>query len=110
MEKRVTFPSSWLPWALLVPQMAVIVVFFFWPAGQAILQSMQQQDAFGTSVDFVGMDNFKQLFEDPAYIASFKTTAIFSALVAGIGIAISLALAVFADRIVHGGVFYKTML
>ena len=110
MEKRVTFPSSWLPWALLLPQMAVIVVFFFWPAGQAILQSLQQQDAFGTSVDFVGLDNFKQLFEDPAYIASFKTTAIFSALVAGIGIAISLALAVFADRIVHGGVFYKTML
>ncbi|MEJ8820767.1 sn-glycerol-3-phosphate ABC transporter permease UgpA [Variovorax humicola] len=110
MEKRVTFRSGWLPWALLLPQMAVIVVFFFWPAGQAVLQSMQQQDAFGTSVDFVGMDNFKQLFEDPAYIASFKTTAIFSALVAGIGIAISLALAVFADRIVHGGVFYKTML
>ncbi|WP_218510475.1 sn-glycerol-3-phosphate ABC transporter permease UgpA [Variovorax sp. dw_308] len=110
MEKRVTFRSSWLPWALLVPQMAVIIVFFFWPAGQAILQSMQQQDAFGTSVDFVGLDNFRQLFEDPAYIASFKTTAIFSALVAGIGIGISLLLAVFADRILHGGMFYKTML
>ncbi|MEJ8854310.1 sn-glycerol-3-phosphate ABC transporter permease UgpA [Variovorax robiniae] len=110
MEKRVTFRSGWLPWALLVPQMAVIVVFFFWPAGQAILQSMQQQDAFGTSVDFVGLDNFKQLMEDPAYIASFKTTAIFSALVAGIGISFSLFLAVFADRILHGGMFYKTML
>ncbi|WP_213953212.1 sn-glycerol-3-phosphate ABC transporter permease UgpA [Variovorax sp. dw_954] len=110
MEKRVFFRSGWLPWALLAPQMLVILVFFFWPAGQAILQSMQQQDAFGTSVEFVGTENFKQLFEDPAYIESFKTTALFSSLVAGIGISLSLVLAVFADRIVRGGMFYKTML
>ena len=110
MEKRVFFRSGWLPWLLLAPQMAVILVFFFWPAGQAILQSLQQQDAFGTSVEFVGLQNFKELFHDPAYAESFKTTAVFSVLVAGIGISLSLALAVFADRIVRGGMFYKTML
>jgi sn-glycerol 3-phosphate transport system permease protein len=110
MEKRVFFRSSWLPWLLLLPQMAVILVFFFWPAAQAILQSLQQQDAFGTSVEFVGLANFQQLLEDPSYIESFKTTAFFSVMVAGIGIALSLVLAVFADRIVRGGVFYKTML
>ncbi|RZL67833.1 MAG: sn-glycerol-3-phosphate ABC transporter permease UgpA, partial [Variovorax sp.] len=110
MEKRVVFKSAWLPWLLIVPQMAVILVFFFWPAAQAILQSLQQQDAFGTSVDFVGMDNFKQLIEDPSYLESFKTTAFFSVLVAVIGISLSLMLAVFADRIVRGGMFYKTML
>ena len=110
MEKRVFFRSSWLPWLLLLPQMAVILVFFFWPAAQAILQSLQQQDAFGTSVEFVGPANFQQLLEDPSYIESFKTTAFFSVMVAGIGIALSLVLAVFADRIVRGGVFYKTML
>ncbi|MBB3641011.1 MULTISPECIES: sn-glycerol-3-phosphate ABC transporter permease UgpA [Variovorax] len=110
MEKRVFFRSGWLPWLLLAPQMAVIFVFFFWPAGQALLQSLQQQDAFGTSVDFVGLQNFKDLFEDPAYAESFKTTAIFSVLVASIGLTLSLTLAVFADRIVRGGMFYKTML
>ncbi len=110
MEKRVFFRSGWLPWLLLTPQMAVILVFFFWPAGQALLQSLQQQDAFGTSVEFVGFDNFRQLFSDPAYGESFKTTALFSVLVAGIGISLSLMLAVFADRITRGGMFYKTML
>jgi len=110
MEKRVVFRSSWLPWLLILPQMAVIMIFFFWPAGQAILQSLQQQDAFGTSIVFVGLDNFRQLIDDPSYIASFKTTAFFSVLVASIGICLALLLAVFADRIVRGGVFYKTLL
>ena len=110
MEKRVVFRSSWLPWLLLLPQMAVILVFFFWPAAQAILQSLQQQDAIGTSDEFVGMPNFQQLFDDPSYVESFKTTAFFSVMVAGIGISLSLLLAVFADRITRGGMFYKTML
>ena len=110
MEKRVLFRSSWLPWLLIAPQMAVILVFFFWPASQALMQSMQTEDAFGTSTVWVGLDNFKALFEDPAYIESFKITALFSVLVAGCGIAISLVLAVFADRILRGGLFYKTFL
>ena len=110
MEKRVVFRSSWLPWALMAPQARVIAVFVFWPAAQAVLQSMQQQDAFGTSIEFVGSANFRQLFADPSYLESFKTTALFSVLVAGIGISLSLLLAVFADRIVRGATFYKTML
>ena len=110
MEKRVVFRSSWLPWLLLAPQMAVILVFFFWPAAQALLQSLQQQDPFGMSIEFVGLDNFRQLLRDPSYVESFKTTALFSVLVAGLGISLSLLLAVFADRIGRGGTFYKTML
>lgn len=110
MEKRVVFRSSSLPWLLLAPQMAVILVFFFWPAAQAILQSLQQQDPFGTSIEFVGLANFRQLFADPSYVESFKTTALFSVLVAGIGIGLSLLLAVFADRITRGAMFYKTLL
>ena len=93
-----------------MPQLIVISVFFFWPAGQALLQSFQVQDAFGLSTQWVGMENFKNLFNDPSYLASFKTTAVFSILVAGLGIGISLALAVFADRIIKGALFYKTML
>jgi len=95
---------------LIVPQMTVILVFFFWPAGQAVFQSLQQQDPFGTSIEFVGFDNFRQLMADPSYVDSFKTTALFSVLVATIGISLALMLAVFADRIARGGMFYKTLL
>ncbi len=110
MEKRVFFRSGWLPWLLMAPQMAVILVFFFWPAGQAIFQSLQQQDPFGTSIEYVGLQNFRQIFDDPSYIESVKTTALFSVLVAGLGLTISLLLAVFAERIVRGATFYRTML
>ena len=110
MEKRVVFRSSWLPWALLAPQLIVIAVFFFWPAGQAVVQSVQQTNAFGTSVAWVGLENFRNLWNDPTYLASFYTTALFSVLVAGLGISISLVLAVFADRIVKGALAYKTLL
>jgi sn-glycerol 3-phosphate transport system permease protein len=110
MEKRVRFRSSSLPWLLLAPQLAVILIFFFWPAGQALLQSLQQQDAFGTSVEWVGLDNFRRLFADESYLASFKITAVFSALVAVFGLALSLTLAVFADRVVRGSGLYRTLL
>jgi len=110
MEKRVLFKSAWLPWVLLAPQLIVISVFFFWPAGQAMVQSFQLQDTFGLSTEWVGMDNFKTLFADSAYLESFKTTAFFSVMVAVLGIGISLVLAVFADRIVRGAMFYKTFL
>lgn len=109
-EKRVVFRSRWLPWALLAPQVLVIVVFFFWPAGQALLQSFQQTDAFGISTEWVGLQNFRNLLADDTYLASFKTTALFSVLVAGLGIGISLVLAVFADRVVKATLIYRTLL
>jgi sn-glycerol 3-phosphate transport system permease protein len=109
MEKRVRFRSTWLPWALLAPQLAVIGIFFFWPAAQALLQSVQIQDAFGATREFVGLENFRRLFADETYIDSFKTTAVFSVLVAGFGISIALILAVFADRVIRGA-GYKTLL
>ena len=110
MEKRVRFTSAWLPWVLLTPQVIIIAVFFFWPAAQAVLQSMQLQDSFGLSTEWVGLDNFKTLFADSAYLESFKTTAVFSILVAVLGITLSLMLAVFADRVLRGALLYRTML
>ena len=109
-EKRVRFKSWWLPWVLIAPQMAVILVFFFWPAGQAVYQSVLQSDAFGISTQFVGWENFQRLFADDSYIESFKTTAMFSVLVAVVGMSVSLLLAVMADRVVKGSGFYRTLL
>jgi sn-glycerol 3-phosphate transport system permease protein len=110
VEKRVLFKSSWLPWVLIAPQMAVILIFFFWPAGQALYQSVLQQDAFGSSSEFVGLENFDRLFRDPSYLESFQTTALFSVLVAVFGLTIALLLAVMANRVVRGAGVYKTLL
>ena len=110
VEKRVRFRSRWLPWALVAPQLVIVLVFFFWPAAQALYYSVQQQDAFGTSVVFVGLDNFRALWRDESYLASFRVTAVFSLLVAGLGLSISLLLATMADRVIKGSGLYRTLL
>ena len=110
MEKKVRFKSGWLPWVLLAPQLAVVLIFFFWPAGQALYQSVLQEDVFGMSREFVGMQNFSRLFNDPLYLESFQTTAVFSALVAVSGLTLALLLAVMADRVWRAASVYKTLL
>jgi sn-glycerol 3-phosphate transport system permease protein len=110
MEKRVVFHSPWLPYALVAPQLIITLVFFFWPASQAIYQSLLIQDAFASRTQFVWFDNFATLFHDPHYLASFRVTAVFSVLVTVIGLALALLLAVFADRVVRGASVYKMLL
>ena len=109
-DRRVVFRSAWLPYALVAPQVAITLVFFFWPAAQAVWYSFQLQDAFGLKTQFVGLQNFETLFNDPNYLESFKVTAVFSALVAFFGLSISLLLAVMADRVLRGAMAYKTLL
>ena len=110
MEKRVVFRSRWLPYALVAPQLAITIAFFFWPASQALYQSLLLQDPVGTSVQFVGFDNFRTLFRDEGYLASFRVTVVFSVLVAGIGLSLSLLLAVMADHVVRGALVFRTLL
>lgn len=110
MEKRVVFKNRWLPYLLVLPQLAITLIFFFLPAGQAIYQSVLMQDPFGLSTEFVGLHNFQTLLEDPNYIYSFKITMVFSAIVAFLGLAVSLLLAVCADRVIRGASAYKTFL
>ena len=110
MDRRVFFKGWLLPAALLLPQLAVTVVFFFWPAAQAVVQSVQGGDAFGLSTRFVGWDNFAALFADPNYIFSFGVTAVFSVAVALLALTPGLLFAVMADRVVRGATLYKTVL
>jgi sn-glycerol 3-phosphate transport system permease protein len=110
MERRVVFPGWLFPALLLAPQLAVTFVFFFWPAGQAILQSSQRSDAFGLSTRFVGLENFAVVLADPFYLASVEVTLIFSLAVAFLALAAGLLLAVMADRVVRGAAFYKAVL
>lgn len=110
MHKKVTFGGFGFPLLLLLPQLAITLVFFIWPAAQALYQSVLRQDAFGLRTTFVGLDNFARLLADPSYLTSFKVTMVFSASVTLAGLAIALLLAAMADRVIKGATGYKTLL
>ena len=110
MLKRVHFPTSVLPYLLVAPQIIVTLIFFIWPASQALYQSMLIEDAFGLSTEFVWFENFQILAEDKQYFQTFWRTIIFSACVAFISMSVALFLAGFAERVVRGAMTYRTML
>lgn len=110
MLKRVHFPSSPLPYLLVAPQIAITLIFFIWPASQAMYQSFLVEDAFGLSHEFVWFENFELLLDDALYLDSFGRTIFFSAAVALLSMALALLLAGFADRVVRGAMTYRTLL
>ena len=110
MEKRVTFRGWWLPLLLIAPQVVISAVFFFYPAGQAIWQSLFIPDPFGLSSQYVGLGNFEFLLGDKFYRAAFGTTALFSILVTLCSMIPALFLAVIADRLIKGSGVYRTLL
>ena len=110
MEKRVVLKNKVLPYFLVAPQIIITLVFFIWPAIMALYQSVLQEDAFGLSTVFVGLDNFKYIFSDSIYLNSIKVTMIFSFSVAAIAMSIALLLAVMADRAIRGATTYKTLI
>ena len=110
MEKRVVFKNRWLPYLLVTPQIVITLVFFIWPAGQALKQSVFIEDAFGLSTEFVWFDNFIELFSDPHYLNSLKTTFIFSAATSFLALSTALLFAVMADRVIKGAALYKAAL
>jgi sn-glycerol 3-phosphate transport system permease protein len=110
MRKRVIFRGKGLPYLLLAPQIAVTLVFFFWPAGQALYQSVLRQDPFGLRAEFVGLENFAEVLADPSYLGAVGNTAVFSLSVAGLALGSALFLAVQADKALRGAGLYKTLL
>lgn len=110
MEKRVIFKNKVLPYFLVAPQIIITLVFFIWPALMAIYQSVQQEDPFGLSTEFVGLENFRYIFTDPIYLNSIKVTMVFSLSVAAISMSTALVLAVMADRVIRGATIYKTLI
>jgi sn-glycerol 3-phosphate transport system permease protein len=110
MEKRVVFRNRVLPYLLVAPQIAITLVFFIWPASQALVQSFLLEDAFGTSSTFVWFDNFIEIFTSEEYLSSFRVTLVFSFAVAGIALGTAMLLAVMADRALRGATAYKTLI
>ena len=110
MRRRAIFDNTVLPYLLLAPQVAVTVVFFFWPAGQAIYQSLFLQDAFGLRQQFVWFDNFRVLLTDPLYLGTAVRTIVFTVAVTALSMSSDLLLAVMADRRIRAATAYKTFL
>src|SRR6187399_3263709 len=110
MEKRAIFSNRLLPYALLVPQIIITVVFFYWPASQAVWQSFLLQDAFGLSTKFIWMENYRELFADMSYYRTITTTLVFSGLVAVLSLSCALLLATQADKQLRGAGVYRTLM
>jgi sn-glycerol 3-phosphate transport system permease protein len=108
-EKSVVFKGRVLPWALLAPQLAVLAVFFFWPAGEGIVQAFFLSDPFLASMIFVGFDNFLDLFRSPEYWDSVWVTLVFSGATTVLAMGVALALAVAADRVVHSSLVLRSL-
>jgi sn-glycerol 3-phosphate transport system permease protein len=110
MHKQAVFQSWWLPCVLVTPQLAVVLIFFYWPAAQAVLQSFLVQDAFGLSTSFVWFDNYKELLSQPDYFAAIVRTFVFSFAIALSSLSLALLLAVMADKPLRGVTLYRTLL
>jgi len=108
--QKVGFKGIAFPYLLIAPQILITLVFFYWPASQAVWQSFLIQDAFGTRTEFVWFENYETLFSDPLYFNAFVVTAVFSTSVAALSLGFALLLAVMADRQIHGARAYKTFL
>lgn len=110
MQKQAIFQSKLLPYALVAPQLAIVLIFFYWPAAQAVIQSFLLQDAFGLSTSFVWFENYVELFGDPAYFETIVRTFFFSFAIAASSLSVALLLAVMADKPLRGGAVYRTLL
>ncbi|MGO4706266.1 sn-glycerol-3-phosphate ABC transporter permease UgpA [Microvirga sp. 2MCAF38] len=110
MEKRAHFSSKIVPYMLLFPQLAITLIFFYWPASQAIWQSFLLEDAFGLSSEFVGFENYRLLFAQPEYYKAMTTTLVFSLAVGILSLACAILLATQADKKLRGGEAFKTLL
>src|SRR3954452_25464240 len=110
MEKSVVFNNKLLPYLLLIPQLIITFVFFYWPASQAVRQSFLREDAFGLNSEFVGIENYHSLFADPGYYKSMLTTLLFSSLVPASSLSIALLSVTQADKNLKAAGTYKPLM
>jgi sn-glycerol 3-phosphate transport system permease protein len=108
--KRTIFPNKLLPYALLAPQLAVTLIFFIWPAAQAVKSSFEREDPFGFRTTFIWFENYSRLFADPGYVNSLTKTAVFAVSVTLLSMTLSLILALAVSRVLRSNRVYTTLL
>ncbi len=107
MEKRVTFSNTWLAAALILPQMLLVFVFFYWPTGEALYWAFTLERPFGGGNDWVGLYNFASVFGDPKYWSSVRVSMLFAVASTALSLGIAVLLALFVDRQLPGYQAYK---
>ena len=110
MEKSAVFNGKLLPYLLLLPQLAITLIFFYWPATQAVWQSFLREDAFGLNSEFVGLENYQALFAQPEYYTAIATTLLFSSLVTVLSLGVALLFATQADKNIKAAPVFKTLM
>src|SRR3954466_6054931 len=108
MQKQAIFQSRLLPYALVAPQLAIVLIFFYWPALQAVIQSFLLQDAFGLSTTFVWFENYVEPSKDAAYFEAIVRTFLFSFAIAVSSLSLAFLLAVMADKPLRCSKLYRT--
>lgn len=109
-SKRTIFPNKLLPYALLAPQLIITIVFFLWPAAQAVRSSFEREDPFGFRTTFIWFQNYTRLFAEPGYLRAASNTAVFAVGVTILSMGVALLLAVAVNRLLRSGKFYTTLL
>jgi sn-glycerol 3-phosphate transport system permease protein len=107
LEKRATFSNLWLAAACIAPQIILIFVFFYWPTGEALYWAVTLEPPFGGANEWVGFQNFRNVFEDPKYWGSVRVSLAFAFFATVISLAIAALLALFVDRRLPGHQLYK---
>ena len=110
MIKRVIFKNQRLPYLLILPELVIILVFFYWPSIQAIFWSLTLEPPFGGPAQWVGLDNFRELLDSEEYYSSAGVTLLFAFWTTLISMGSALILALFVDRVIRGLVAYRAIL
>ncbi|HYS92090.1 MAG TPA: sugar ABC transporter permease, partial [Candidatus Acidoferrales bacterium] len=108
--QRTVFRNRYLPYLLVFPQMAVTVLFFFWPALKSLQLSVYRVSPFGDSMTFVGLANFTKLLGDAEYYRSVANSFVFAGGVTVLAVGGSLLMAALATQKIRGLPVYRTLI
>jgi sn-glycerol 3-phosphate transport system permease protein len=108
--KRTVFRNRWLPYLLVLPQVAVTIVFFFWPAAKSLYLSVFKSPPFGGRDIYVGTANFAALLVSPDYYQSVANSFVFAFGVTALSVVGGLVVATLANQKIRGLALYRTML
>ena len=93
----------------LLPAIVLFLLFVVYPIIQSIYYSFFNWKGFGPAVDYVGIENFKNILTDKVFIIALRNGFLIIALSLFAQLPLSLALAVMVGRDLPGRVFFRTI-
>jgi multiple sugar transport system permease protein len=90
--------SPWTPWSFLLVPLAFLVVFTYIPVVSMLFYSLTDWDGFSRTKDFVGLDNYVDLFTRPQFFQVFAVSLFYLA-----GAVVQIALALYFATVLSFG-------